>query len=167
MKKKFLLVGGALAVGALALSSCGAKTRERAKSKELPAASEYLDVSLTYGSNNLFITAGENFTNSIENNAQYTKGQSLLPVWKKFASVLSESEQYGVGTSVTIRDGIKHEKKSPADRFDTDRQNGFKTTNENNEGQDFDLYQNAKKSICKYISEDEYNKLVNPSYLIK
>ena len=51
MKKKFLLVGGALAVGALALSSCGSKTRERAKSKELPEATEFLDVSLTYGSN--------------------------------------------------------------------------------------------------------------------
>jgi len=149
MKKKFLLVGGALAVGALALSSCGAKTRERAKSKELPAATEFLDVSLTYGSNNLFITASNNFTNPIENNAAYVKGQTLLPVWRKFADVLSKNETYGVGRDVTIRDGIKHEKKTPANRFDTDRQNGFKTTNENNEGQDIDLYQNTTANINK------------------
>lgn len=162
MKKKFLLVGGALAVGALALSSCGGtKTRERAKSKELPAASEFLDVSLTYGSNLLFITADQNFNNPIENNAAYTKGQSLLPVWKKFASVLSESEKYGVGTSVTIRDGIKHEKKSPADRFDTDRQNQFKTTNENNKDEEIDLYQNTTANINKMGAAGECLNLLD------
>lgn len=161
MKKKFLLVGGALAVGALALSSCGSKTRERAKSKELPAATEFLDVSLTYGANNLFITASNNFNNPIENNAAYVKGQTLLPVWRKFAKVLSESEKYGVGTSVTIRDGIKHEKKKPADRFATDRSGGFKTTNESNEGQDIDLYQNTTENINKMGAAGECLNLLD------
>ena len=161
MKKKFLLVGGALAVGALALSSCGSKTRERAKSKELPAATEFLDVSLTYGSNNLFITASNNFNNPIENNAAYVKGQTLLPVWKKFAKVLSEDKDFGVGRAVTIRDGIKHEKKTPANRFDTDRQSGFKTTNENNEGQDIDLYQNTTANINKMGAAGECLNLLD------
>lgn len=30
----------------------------------------------------------------------------------------------------------------------------------------YEIYLKAKKKICKYISEEEYNNLVNPSYLI-
>jgi len=147
MKKKFLLIGGALAVGALALSSCGSKARERAKSKELPEATEFLDVAVTYSDKKVYASAGDTFVNPIDGNT-YTANQSLLPAWKHYASVLSDNNSaWYAGRSVTIRDGIKHSNEKPEARYTTDVVNGFVTTNENLSGEKIDLYQNTTTVI--------------------
>ena len=148
MKKKFLLVGGALAVGALALSSCGGtKTRERAKSKELPEATEYLDVAVTYSNKKVYASAGDTFVNPIDGNT-YTANQSLLPAWKHYASVLSdENSKWYAGRSITIRDGIEHKLEQPQSRYTTDKTNKFVTTNENLKNEKIDLYQNTTTII--------------------
>ncbi len=160
MKKKFLLVCGALAVGALALSSCGGSNNPvdptdpsdpsdpGKQSKPLPAATENLDVYVTYNNKHVYASAGDTFNNPIDGKT-YTENVSLLPAWKHYAKVLSEDATFGVGRSVTIRDGIEHIDKSPQDRYATDKTDGFKTTNENNTGENIDLYQNTTEIINK------------------
>lgn len=47
-----------------------------------------------------------------------------------------------------------------------DKKVSFLATDIHHNKDNFDIYLKAKKKICKYISEEEYNNLVNPSYLI-
>ncbi len=145
MKKKFLLVGCALAAGALALSSCGgSKSRERKPSKDPGAVTANLDVSLTYSGKGVFITPHKTFYNPVEKVNYTADANELLPVWKTYQKKLTDK----LGTSITIRDAIKHgDAIKPADEFKTDRQNKFVSNNANNLNEKIDVYQNTTANI--------------------
>ncbi len=155
MKKKFLLIGGALAVGALALSSCGSKTRERKASldpSEKTTDATHLDVSLTYSKKGVFITPHKPFFNPIENVNYTADSTELLPVWKTYQSKLSEK----LGVTLEIRDAIKHgDSVEPSKEFKTDRTKGFVSTNANNLNSNIDVYQNTTENINSMGASNE------------
>ena len=90
----------------------------------------------------------------------------VLKKKRKQAGFSQEELSEKLGTTITIRDALKHgDAVKPADNFKTDRKNGFVSDNSNNKNENIDIYQNTTANINDMGNSNECIDLTDKDHV--